>query len=333
MKQFQIKGQGLENLVRLDVAMPSPGPSDVLVRMQAASLNYRDLGILGGHYPAPTGVVPLSDGAGIVEAVGSCVSDFAVGDAVVSCFYTNWQDGAATPANHAASLGCEVDGVLQEYAMIPHTGLLHKPASLDFAEAATLPCAALTAWSALFTEGHLRPGQHVLVQGTGGVALFALQLAKIAGAQVTVISSSDEKLERARLLGADHVLNYSQTPQWGAAVRDMTSGRGVDIIIELGGGETLRQSLSCIAMDGRISVIGVLTGIEAQVSIRDMLFGHVHINGITVGHRADFRQMIATIDQHGVKPVIDQRFAFEEAPAAYAALPTGAHMGKLVIDF
>ncbi len=332
MKAYRLFEPGQAGLRCVDEQIPQPGAGEVLVRLAAASINYRDLGILAGFYPNKPGVIPFSDGAGTVEAVGAGVRGFAAGDAVVGCFYADWQAGPATAANHAASLGCEHDGVLAEHICLPATALVHKPASLDFAEAATLPCAALTAWSALFTEGNVRPGQHVLVQGTGGVALFALQFACMAGAEVTVISGSDEKLERARSLGARHLINYRSTPDWAARALEITGGHGVDLVVELGGADTLAQSMRCVAVGGHISVIGVLSGLEAKISVPDMLFRHIRLCGITVGHREDFIAMNRAMDQHGIQPVIDTRFGFDEAPLAYEALPRGLHFGKLVIE-
>lgn len=332
MKAYRLLEPGPSGLRCVHEEPPRPGAGEVLVRLAAASINARDLGILHGVYPNTPGVIPLSDGAGTVEAVGAGVQGFAAGDAVVGCFYADWQAGQATTANHAASLGCERDGVLAEYICLPATALVPKPASLDFAEAATLPCAALTAWSALFAEGNLRPGQHVLVQGTGGVALFALQFAHMAGAEITVISGSDDKLERARALGATHPVNYRTTPDWSARVLEITGGRGVDLVVELGGADTLAQSMRCVSVGGHISVIGVLSGLEATIFVPDMLFRHIRLSGITVGHRENFLAMNRAIDFHRIAPVIDTRFGFNEAPLAYEALPRGLHFGKLVVE-
>lgn len=332
MKAYRLHAPGPAGLRCGEESIPSPGAGEVLVRVAAASINYRDLGILAGVYPNKAAVIPLSDGAGTVERVGPGVRGFSSGDAVIGCFYADWQAGPATAANHAASLGCEHDGVLAEYVCLPATGLVHKPASLDFAQAATLPCAALTAWSALFTEGGLQPGQHVLVQGTGGVALFALQFARMAGAMVTVISGSDDKLDRARALGAHHTINYRTTPEWSAQALEITGGRGVDLVVELGGADTLAQSMRCVTVGGHISVVGVLSGLEAKIFVPDMLFRHIRLCGITVGHREDFLAMNRAIDQHGIEPVIDTRFGFDEAALAYEALPRGLHFGKLVIE-
>jgi NADPH:quinone reductase-like Zn-dependent oxidoreductase len=329
IRRWQLDGGAL---ALMQCGTPTPGPGEVVVAMKAAAINSRDLGILAGVYPNKTALVPLSDGAGIVAAVGAGVEGWAVGDAVAGCFYPYWESGAATADNHRASLGCEIDGVLAELALIPATGLVAKPASLSFAEAATLPCAALTAWTALFTEGGLLPGQHVLIEGTGGVACFAIQFARMAGAEITVISSDDAKLARARAMGADHGINYRTVPDWDGRVLAQTGGRGVDLVVELGGAETLPRATACVTVGGRICVIGVLSGLVAPLPVPNLLFRHIAIQGITVGHRQDFLAMNRAIDAAGIKPVIDSHIGFADAQAAFAALPGGRHIGKIVID-
>lgn len=305
---------------------------EVQIAVAAASLNYRDLAIKHGYFPAADRVIPLSDGAGIVTAVGDSVDEFVVGDRVVSCFYPFWESGPATAFNHRASLGCEMDGVLQKNATLPSSAIVHSPAHLSLIEAATLPCAALTAWSALFTSGGLVPGQHVLIQGTGGVAIFALQFAKAAGAEVTIISSAESKLAQAKALGADHGINYSESPDWGAAVNRLHGGEVIDLVIELGGASTLAQSLNCLKVGGRISVIGVLSGTQASLSISDILRKAISMNGLTVGHREDFRAMNRFLALHALHPVIHDQVPHDQAPSAFDDLVTGAHVGKIVID-
>ncbi len=330
MRRWTVRG-GV--LAMDEAAVPVPGPGEVRVAMKAAAINARDIGIQAGFYPSTAGVLALSDGAGVVEALGEGVTEWAVGDAVVTCFYPYWESGPANALNHRASLGCEVDGVLAEHVIVQASGLVAKPRTLDLAEAATLPCAALTAWTALFTEGQLKPGQHVLIQGTGGVASFALMFAKLAGAEVTVISSSDTRLEQARAMGADHGINYATTPDWEAPVLAQTGGRGVDLVIELGGAATLTKSTMCVAVGGRICVIGLLGGPVATFPVVNLLARHIAINGITVGHREDFRAMNAAIDAAGLKPMIAARFGFGEADAAYATLAAGGQFGKVVVEF
>ena len=331
MWSFQLI-QPLGKFEKIEREIPQPSENEVLIRFKAASINARDAGILAGHYPATYPRVPLSDGAGVIEKIGTKVSDYAVGDTVVSCFYPFWESGAANSDNHRASLGLETDGVLSEYYCLPTSAIVAMPAHLSFAEAATLPCAGLTAWSALVTKGKLRPGEHVLIQGTGGVAIFTLQLAKLMGAEVTVISSSDEKLQRAKKLGADHLVNYITEPEWSKAVFAKTGGKGVDLVVELGGGETLSQSLQCIKVGGKISLIGALTGITASISIADILFRHVQINGITVGHRQDFLSMNRFIDHAKTKPIIEKSYGLDQISDAYLQMAKGGHFGKLIIE-
>lgn len=318
-------------LSRCDAEAVAPGPGEVAVEIQASSINYRDLGIQAGFYPSRQGVVPLSDGAGKVVAVGEGVSHLVPGQIVASCFYPFWEAGPATARNHAASLGCEMDGLLRRHATLPATAFIEAPEHLNASQAATLPCAAVTAWAALLTRGALVPGEHVLVQGTGGVAVFAVQFAKAMGATVTVISSSDEKLAKIRDLGADNTVNYREHPQWSDRVNDLLGGESIDLAIELGGAETLAQSLNCIRVGGRVSVIGVLSGNEAQVVISDILRKWVSLNGITVSHREDFRAMNRFMTTHHITPVIDHEVAFDQAEIAYAELGAGQHFGKIVI--
>ncbi|WP_439533635.1 zinc-dependent alcohol dehydrogenase family protein [Polymorphobacter sp.] len=329
MKRWTV-GDG--TLAMAEVARPEPGPGEVLVQVKAASINARDLGIRGGFYPHRAGVVALSDGAGIVAGLGAGVEGWAVGDAVVGCFFPFWESGPSNADNHRATLGAQLDGFLADYAVIPASGLVKKPETLDFAEAATLPCAALTAWSALFTEGALKPGQHALVIGTGGVASFAVMFAKMAGARVTVISSSDARLAQAATLGADDGINYVDVPEWDAELLSRTGGRGVDVVVELGGGGTLAKSMAAVAVGGRIAVIGLISGVVATLPLVNILARAARIIGITVGHREDFRAMNAAIDLHGLKPVIAGRFGLEQAADCYAALEAGGVFGKLVIE-
>lgn len=312
-----------------EVTVPRAG--EVTVEVHASSINYRDLGIQAGFYPHQTGVVPFSDGAGVVVAVGEGVTDLAPGALVASCFYPFWESGPATAANHSASLGCELDGLLRSTATLPASAFIRAPGHLSAREAATLPCAALTAWAALLTRGNLIPGEHVLVQGTGGVAVFAVQFAKAMGATVTVISSSDEKLSKIQEHGADYTINYREYPQWGDRVNALLGGEAIDLVIELGGATTLAQSLTCLRVGGRISIIGVLSGNEAQLVISNVLRKWVSLNGITVSHREDFRAMNRFMESHSIKPIIDHEVTFEDAEVAYQELGAGRHFGKLVV--
>lgn len=330
-RAWRLEGTGIETLALRPHEPGEPGHGEVRVRMAAAAINHRDLGIAAGAYPNPRGVIPFSDGAGTVEAVGPGVAGLAPGDAVISSFYPWWESGPATAANHRASLGCEIDGVLAEQVVLPAAAFVRAPRSLSLAAAATLPCAGLTAWSALFTEGRLAAGQTVLIQGTGGVAVFALQLARMAGARAIVLSGDPAKARRAESLGAERVIDYRRHPAWAAQVLEATGGEGADLIVELGGQDTLPQSLECVKVGGRISVIGVLSGLVAAIPVPPILFRHIHLTGITVGHRADLAALCDAVDANALAPVIDGEFAFADAVQAYAALMAGRHFGKLVV--
>lgn len=332
MNTYRLTGNTLDSLVCKAEDRTPPAPGEVQVAMKAVALNYRDVGVVTGVYPAIANVIPMSDGSGTIVAIGQGVEGVAVGDEIVSCFYENWQAGAGTPDNHRRSFGCERDGMLAERVNLPVSGIVRKPVSLSHAEASTLTCAGLTAWTALFTEGGLQPGQHVVVQGTGGVSIFALQLAKMVGATATVLSSSDEKLAHATALGADHLVNYRSTPDWSAAVMAFTQGQGADVVIEVGGPATFAQAQACLRMNGTIAIVGLLSGIESPLSIPLAITRRARIHGITVGHREDMLAMVRAIDTHGIKPVIDRHYDFANARQAYEDLPRGTHFGKLVID-
>ena len=315
----------IDGLRRGERARPEPGPSEVLVRVRAASLNFRDVAVVRGKYiggPLTQDTIPLSDGAGEVAAVGAGVQDFAVGDRVVATF------AQGTPP---AALGSPLDGMLTEYRCLDASGLLPIPADLSFEEAATLPCAAVTAWNAL-TEGKaVRPGDSVLTLGTGGVSLFALQLAKMAGARVIITSSSDAKLERARALGADETINYKREPNWERAVLELTGGQGADHVVELGGAGTLPHSYKAVGPRGEISLIGVLTLPDGDLSPHAMMFKGATMRGIFVGDKALFMGLNRAIAVNGLKPVIDTVFEFDDAVEAYNYLRSARHFGKIVI--
>lgn len=334
MKAMQVQGAfGLENLKAIELDKPTPRPGQVLVKLDHACLNYRDLAIVsgfGGNYPLP--LVPLSDGAGHVVEVGAGVSRVAVGDAVAPLFFQNWSGGEATPSALATSLGGPIDGCAQEYICVSEEGVSKLPANLSTAEGACLPCAGLTAWRALVSEGGLTAGDVVLLQGTGGVSIFALQFAKAAGAEVIITSSSDEKLERAKALGADHGINYRETPDWAAKARELTGGRGVDHVVEVGGAETLQQSIMAARLGGHIAVIGILSGLVKDVNVAAIFSQNLKISGITVGNREQFDQMSRAIEQNSIQPVIDGHFGLDALPEALAHLHGASHFGKLVID-
>lgn len=317
------------------VERPTPAlqAHEVAVRVRATSLNYRDLMVLHGNYArgAAPNVVPLSDGAGDVVEIGSAVTKFAVGDRVAAAFMQTWTSGAIEPHHGASALGGGVDGMLAERVVLAESGLVRVPDHLSYEQAATLPCAAVTAWNGLFETGSLKPGQTVLVQGTGGVSIAALQLARSAGAKVIVTSSSDAKLKRARALGASGTINYKTTPEWSKAARELTGGLGVDHVVEVGGAGTFDESLSAIRLGGTISYIGVLTGAASQIRTQKLLLTGAHVNGIFVGSRTMFEALCRAYDANRIEPVIDRVFSFSKAPEAYAYFESQAHFGKVVI--
>ncbi|MFN9772668.1 MAG: zinc-dependent alcohol dehydrogenase family protein [Burkholderiales bacterium] len=335
MRVFQIEGEwGFDHLRLSTRPDPRPGPGQVLLRMKAASLNYRDLVVPDRGYGQYTGslpLIPISDGVGEVVEVGAGTTRVKVGDRVCPSFMQRWIGGELNLERITGSLGGPIDGVMADVKVLPEDGVSIVPPHLTDERAATLPCAALTAWSALVTEGRLRTGDRLLVQGTGGVALFALQFAKLAGAHVTVISSSDDKLERAKALGADAGINYVAEPEWAKASRAITGGAGFDHILELGGERTLPQSLRCIRPGGTISMIGVLSGGTMSASLGLVVTRQVRLQGITVGSRDGFEAMLRAIGQHRLEPVVDRVFAFEQLKDAMAHLKAGAHFGKVCI--
>ncbi|HUN68138.1 MAG TPA: NAD(P)-dependent alcohol dehydrogenase [Burkholderiales bacterium] len=333
MRVFQIQDQWDLTHLKLGTRPdPRPGPGEVLLRMRAASLNYRDLLVPSRGYGEHTGTLPLipvSDGVGEVIETGAGVTRVRAGDRVCPCFRQGWIDGP--PDSAYLNLGGPIDGTMADLMCLPAEGVVKVPAYLSDEAAATLPCAALTAWSALVSYDNLGPGSRVLVQGTGGVALFALQFAKLRGAHVTVTSSSDEKIEKAKALGADAAINYVRTPEWYKATRAITGGRGYDHIVELGGEKTLPQSLMCVRTGGMISIIGVLSGGSVGMQIGRIVMKQVRMRGIGVGHRNAFEAMLRAFEQHRIAPVIDKVFPFEQLKEAMAYLKSGAHFGKVCI--
>lgn len=323
----------LDGLRLVERPTPEPAHGQILVRVRAASINYRDTVVVAGRYfggllQRPT--IPFSDGAGEVIAVGPGVDRFRVGDRVAGCFFRDWLGGALTRRIFPHQLGAGLDGMLAEEALLEAEGAVPIPAHLSFEEAATLPCAALTAWHALMESWTLKPGQTVLVLGTGGVSIFALQFAKLAGARAIVTSSSDDKLERARSLGADALVNYRRTPEWAAEVLRLTDGEGADNVVEVGGAGTLPHSLQAAKMAGQVSVIGVVAG-GGEVNPVPLIPKALRMQGIYVGSRAMFEAMNAAVARHALRPVIDKVMPFEDARRAYEELPTGRHFGKIVV--
>ena len=334
MKVWQIVGEGgIDALEPAERPSPAPGPGQVGIRVRANSINYRDLSTV--RAPTQRGFafprVPNSDGAGDVTSVGPGVSGIAEGDRVAGCFFQDWAAGGISAAAMASALGGALDGMLAEEVVLDARGVVPVPAHLDYAEAATLPCAALTAWNALVDKGGLKAGDTVLLLGTGGVSIFALQFCVLIGARAIVTSKSDDKLGRARDMGAWRTINYARTPDWAAAAREMTGGDGVDHVVEVGGGGTLAQSIEAVRIGGRIAMIGVLT--QGTVDPTPILRKSIRLDGIYVGSRAMFLDMNAAIEAGGLNPAIDRRFAFADAREAYRCMEAAGHFGKIVIEF
>ncbi len=335
MRAYEIVpgSSSLDGLRRCERPDPKPLPTQILVRIQAASLNYRDLLVARGHYMGGTvsaSTIPLSDSSGEVIAVGSAVTRFRIGERVAGTFFRGWIDGKP-PRGPLVSLGAPpADGVLAELAVFDQQDAVAVPAHLSAAGAATLPCAAVTAWRTLI-DGQLAPGETVLVLGTGGVSIFALQFARLAGARVLVTSSSDEKLARAQALGADGCINYRTHPEWDKEVLKLTDGRGVDHVLDVGGAGTLARSIGAVAVGGRVGMIGVLTGVGAAGSPYGLLGKQASLHGVYVGSRGHFERMNAAIATHRLEPIVDREFAFDDALAAYRHLESAAHFGKVVI--
>lgn len=325
---------GIRALELVDVADPGqPGPGEIRVRVRASSLNFHDLGVVSGKAGAESGRIPMSDGAGLVEAVGPGVTAFAIGDSVVSTFFPLWLDGAATIGDFAGTPGDGIDGFAQEVVVRSAHAFTLAPKGWSHAEAATITTAGLTAWRALVADGGLKPGDTVLALGTGGVSIYALQIAKLIGAAVVITSSSDEKLERARALGADHGVNYRQNEQWGEAVRAWTNGRGVDHVIEVGGPGTLAQSMTSVRVGGHISMIGVLTGMSGEVPTGLLLVRQARLQGLIVGSRRQQQEFVAALNLSDMRPVIDSSFALENIAEAFERQAAGQHFGKIVLEW
>lgn len=329
---------GIENLVlHSNEKIEKPQRKQVLVRLHAASLNYRDYLVANGTYLAPcsAGLIPLSDGAGEIVQVGQDVTQFKVGDRVAGTFFENWQDGEVNDHAISRSLGGgSVPGVLQQYRVFEEDGLVKIPNYLTYEQASTLPCAALTAWVALVENGldKVGPNSTVLIIGTGGVSLFGLQFAISAGAKTIVLSSSDEKLEKAKALGATHLVNYRKHPDWHVQVKELTNGRGVDHVVEVGGDGTLFRSLNSVRKGGHVHMIGVLSKAQDHNNLAGVLLSNlINLKGIFVGSRGSFERMNRAFEQHAIQPVIDSVFEFEKAKEALEYLASGKHFGKIVI--
>jgi NADPH:quinone reductase-like Zn-dependent oxidoreductase len=333
MKLYEIREtNGIDSLTIVEREVPKPGPEQVLIRVHAVSLNYRDLAIALGRYPpgVKLPLIPMSDGAGEIVEAGAGVTRFQRGDRVAGIFMQNWMGGEVSPSYARSALGGSVEGMLAEYVVLHQDGSVHIPPHLSYEEAATLPCAGVTAWNALASWG-MKPGISVLAMGTGGVSMFALQFAKLAGARVIVTSGSDDKLRRAAQLGAADLINYRTTPDWDQKVVEITGGMGVDHVIEVGGPGTLARSMNAVRLGGRISLIGVLTGPQQTVNPMPILGKQIQVQGIFVGSREMFEAMNRAITVHQLRPAIDRVFAFEEAREALRRLESAAHFGKIVV--
>jgi NADPH:quinone reductase-like Zn-dependent oxidoreductase len=329
---------GLDAIKVVDLPDPRPGPGQVLVRMKAVSLNYRDLLMVNGMYgrgPASTTdvITPFSDGCGVVEAVGEGVTRFKAGDRVATLFFQGWISGPPTLEKVVTALGFPIPGAGAELQTFSEQGLSKVPEFLSDLEVATLPCAALTAWRGLFVDARLEPGDTVVLQGTGGVSIFGLQFAHAAGLRTLITSSSDEKLERAKALGADHVVNYRTTPDWSKPVREATHGRGADFIMEVGGGGTIQESMKAIRIGGHIAIIGVVAGAGDPFNPAALIGNSARLQGLSVGSRDMFEAMGRMIDLKKIFPVVDKVFPFTEARAAFSAMAAGEHFGKIVLEF
>lgn len=333
MKVVEFKEFGVDNLRIVERADPAPGPGQVLVGVRAVSLNYRDLMTVQGHYNPrqKLPLIPLSDGAGEVLAVGAGVTRVKVGDRVCGIFAQRWIGGEPTPVARGSTLGGPSDGMFAQQVVLSEEGVVHIPEHLSFEQAATLPCAGVTAWNAVVVQGQVKPGDTVLTLGTGGVSLFALQFARAAGARVAITSSSDEKLARARALGAELTVNYKSEPDWENPVLAWTGKAGVDQVVEVGGAGTLGKSIKAVRIGGTITVIGVLAGASTELDVRGVLMKGLRMHGVFVGPREMFEAMNRALAAHRIEPVVDQVFALEDHRAAFELMARGGHFGKIVI--
>jgi NADPH:quinone reductase-like Zn-dependent oxidoreductase len=334
MKAWQIQSFGIDQLALADLPQPRPGRGEVLVKVHAVSLNYRDLMMVRGLYnpKMPLPRIPCSDGAGEVVELGEDVTGVDKGQRVAGIFMQNWLDGDPTAEKTRGALGGDIDGMLAEYVVLRQSGVVTIPDHLSYDEGATLPCAGVTAWNALERAAHVKPGEVVVTQGTGGVSMFALQFAKVAGATVIGTSSSDDKLERAKALGLDAGLNYRQSPEWAKWVLQQTNDRGADLIVEVGGAGTFSQSLQAVRMGGTVAQIGVLSQSDQPLPIPLILHRQVRIHGVYVGSRAHFEVMNQAITAHKIRPVVDRVFPLSQAREGLKTMEKGAHFGKIVIQ-
>lgn len=325
---------GLDKLAFADLPDPGqPRRGEVRVALHASSLNFHDYLVCAGMSPTADGRIPLADGAGIVEAVGEGVTDFGVNDAVVSCFFPEWQSGPPRVGDFRGVPGDGIDGFAREHVVLPATAFTKAPTGWSHEEAATITTAGLTAWRALVVDGGLKAGDTVLVLGTGGVSIYALQIARAMGCEVIVTSSSDEKLARAKALGATHTVNYKQQPKWGRTVQDLTAGRGVDIVVEVGGPGTLAQSIEAVRIGGHIALIGVLTGAAGEVPTAALMVKQARLQGLVVGSRDEQEDFVRALEAAAIRPVIDRTFALADLADAFRYLEGARHFGKIAITW
>ncbi|APX24363.1 MAG: NAD(P)-dependent alcohol dehydrogenase [Rhodobacteraceae bacterium] len=333
MRQISIKAPGgLDNLVLSDAPeAEAPKAGEITVRLHATSLNFHDYMVASRENAAADGRIPMADGAGEVTAVGDGVTDVGVGDRVVSCFFPDWQDGAFRPSDFSRVPGDGLDGYARESVTLPASWVTHAPEGWSHAEAATITTAGLTAWRALVVDGGLKPGDTVAVLGTGGVSIYALQIAKAMGARVIATSSSDAKLERLRELGADHVINYRDTPEWGAEMQRLTGGRGVDIVVEVGGPATLEQSITAGRPGAHLALIGILTGISGEIPTANLMRKQQRLQGLIVGSRKHQQDFVAALETLAIRPVVDRTFDLADLADAFRLQESGDHFGKICV--
>jgi NADPH:quinone reductase-like Zn-dependent oxidoreductase len=334
MRAWQLSGFGLHNLQEVDIERPKLGPHDVMVQLQAASINPRDCQIISGHFTPNVNfpLVPLSDGAGTVVEVGEQVSRLEVGDTVTPLFFPYWVSGEATKDERKLSSGLEVPGVLREFGAYDEQTLVKSASHLSAVEAACLPCSGLTAWTSLVPIADIQPGNTVLIQGTGGVAIAALQFVKALGARVIILSSSEEKLAAAKQLGADYCINYLSNPNWGPMAFEI-AGHGVDLVLEIGGGGTMENSLAAIRHGGHIAIIGYVAGIDMGITVFPLIIKCAHLHGVATGNRDNYLAMMEFIQEHNIKPQLTADYGFSDAARALAAIDEMAPFGKVVIGF
>jgi len=332
MKSIQIKeGEGLEKIKLVETETPEPSAGEVRVRWHATSLNYHDYMVAKGLLPVPDGRVPMSDGAGEIDAIGAGVSCWKKGDKVMSLFFPRWQHGAPTVATTRYISGETIDGYATEYSVLPADAVTSMPEDYSYVAAATLPCAGLTAWRALVVEGQIKSGDSVLIEGTGGMCIFALQFARMAGAEVYATTGSNEKIDRLKAMGATEVINYKEDPKWGKTLFKKTGG--FDHVIDVGGNATMRQSIEAAKLYGKIYSIGILGGPKGEILFPKLFFKHLSIIGLAVGSAAMQEEMVKAVNANKFQPILDKQFALEEIGDAFRYQEEGKHFGKIVIDY